>query len=99
MKRFFLAVLPLLALTLSARAQRPTDLWYFGQQAGLSFADGTPKPLNDSKMSTFEGSAVATTSKGELLFYTNGQTVWNRAHRPMPNGTKLMGSAAARSRL
>jgi len=91
MKRFFLALFPLL-LALTARAQRPTDLWYFGQQAGLSFADGnTPKPLNDGRMTTYEGCAVATTARGELLFYTNGETVWNRQHQPMPNGRKLMG--------
>ena len=85
-----------LLLAFTARAQRPTDLWYFGQQAGLSFAEGNaPKPLNDGKMSTFEGSAVATTARGELLFYTNGETVWNREHRPMPNGTKLMGSGSS----
>ena len=82
-------------LTLTARAQRPTDIWYFGQQAGLSFADGTPKPLNDGKMSTYEGCAVATTAKGELLFYTNGETVWNRQHQPMPNGVHLMGSGSS----
>lgn len=28
---------------------------------------------------------------GELLFYTDGQTVWNRYHEVMPNGTGLMG--------
>ena len=95
MKRLLIALLPLL-LTLAARAQRPTDIWYFGQQAGLTFADGNvPKPLNDGKMSTFEGCAVATTAKGELLFYTNGETVWNRQHRPMPNGTRLMGSGSS----
>jgi WD40 repeat protein len=94
MKRFFLALLPLV-LACNAHAQRSTDFWYFGQQAGLSFADGTPKPLNDGKMSTYEGSAVATTSRGELLFYTNGETVWNREHKPMPNGTKLMGSGSS----
>ncbi len=90
-----LFVLPLLLLAGAARAQRPTDLWYFGQQAGLSFADGAPKPLSDGKMSTYEGCAVATTSKGELLFYTNGTTVWNRQHKAMPNGQKLMGSGSS----
>ena len=94
-KRLLFALLPLL-FGLTAHAQRSTDLWYFGQQAGLTFADGnTPKPLNDGKMSTYEGSAVATTSKGELLFYTNGETVWNRKHQPMPNGRKLMGSGSS----
>ena len=95
MNRFLFACF-LLLFTLAARAQRSTDIWYFGQQAGLSFAEGnTPKPINDSKMSTYEGSAVATTSKGELLFYTNGETVWNRQHQPMPNGHKLMGSGSS----
>ncbi len=28
---------------------------------------------------------------GELLFYTDGVTVWNRFHEVMPNGTGLMG--------
>ena len=46
-------------------------------------------------MSTYEGCAVATTSRGQLLFYTNGETVWNRQHRPMPNGQKLMGSPSS----
>ncbi|WP_210520596.1 hypothetical protein [Hymenobacter terricola] len=95
MKRLLLALLPLL-LSVATRAQRPTDIWYFGQQAGLTFADGNvPKPLSDGKMSTYEGCAVATTSKGELLFYTNGETVWNRKHQPMPNGHKLMGSGSS----
>jgi len=95
MKRFFLALLPVL-LAGGAHAQRPTDLWYFGQQAGLTFADGNaPRPLNDGKMSTYEGCAVATTAKGELLFYTNGETVWNRKHQPMPNGRQLMGSGSS----
>lgn len=99
MKKLLLPFLApaLLLLAAPARAQRPTDLWYFGQQAGLSFGpDGTaPTPLNNGKMSTFEGCAVATTAKGELLFYTNGETIWNRLHRPMPNGTKLMGSGSS----
>ena len=95
MKRLLFAVFCGL-LAFGARAQSPTDLWYFGQQAGLSFAGGNgPQPLNDGKMSTYEGCAVATTAKGELLFYTNGETVWNRLHRPMPNGVHLMGSGSS----
>ena len=91
-----LSLLFLLLLTgLCARAQRPTDVWYFGQQAGLSFASGTPTPLLDGAMTTYEGCATATTRRGELLFYTDGQTVWNRLHQPMPNGRRLMGSGSS----
>ncbi|MFC7667853.1 hypothetical protein ACFQT0_10980 [Hymenobacter humi] len=33
--------------------------------------------------------------RASLLFYTNGETVWNRKHQPMPNGRKLMGSGSS----
>jgi len=46
-------------------------------------------------MTTYEGCAVATTRRGELLFYTDGQTVWNRLHQPMPSGRHLMGSGSS----
>ena len=89
-----LALALLFASTL-AHAQRPTDLWYFGQRAGLSFATGAPAPLTNGVMTTYEGCAVATTRRGELLFYTDGQTVWNRQHLPMQGGRHLMGSGSS----
>jgi hypothetical protein len=46
-------------------------------------------------MTTYEGCATATTKRGELLFYTDGQTVWNRQHQPMPGGRRLMGSGSS----
>ena len=85
----------LLALPYLATAQRLTDKWYFGRQAGLDFASGTPTPLLDGAMTTYEGCAAATTKRGELLFYTDGQTVWNRLHQPMPGGRRLMGSGSS----
>jgi PKD repeat protein len=43
-------------------------------------------------MVTNRGSAVVSNpTTGELLFYTDGVTVWNRLHEVMPNGTGLMG--------
>lgn len=72
-------------------AQKQTNIWYFGQKAGITFNNGNPVPLNNSQMNTDEGCAVMADSAGKLLFYTNGLYVWNRNHRPMPNGYKLMG--------
>lgn len=95
MRRLFPALFALLFFTQPLAAQRPTDLWYFGRQAGLSFANGAPTPLLDGAMTTYEGCATATTKRGELLFYTDGQTVWNRQHQPMPGGRRLMGSGSS----
>ncbi|QJX45847.1 hypothetical protein HMJ29_02395 [Hymenobacter taeanensis] len=93
MRRLSLLLLLLLP-ALASFAQREQSIWLFGQQAGLSFpADGgAPTPLLTSKMTTYEGSAVATNQQGQLLFYTNGEFVFNRQHQVMPNGKKLMGS-------
>jgi len=96
--RLFFVLLAGLAFALMARpalAQRTTDKWYFGRQAGLDFSSGTPTPLLDGAMTTYEGCATATTKRGELLFYTDGQTVWNRQHQPMPGGRRLMGSGSS----
>ena len=92
MKRLpFLLLLCSLVTSSRAWAQAEQSIWYFGNMAGLSFAQGPPTPLLDSKMVSFENCAVATNKQGQLLFYTNGGTVFNRKHLPMPNGRKLMG--------
>ncbi|MGI4739960.1 MAG: YncE family protein [Janthinobacterium lividum] len=95
MRRLLFALSLLAFFAHTAAAQRPTDLWYFGRQAGLNFATGMPTPLLDGAMTTYEGCAAATTKRGELLFYTDGQTVWNRQHQPMPGGRRLMGSGSS----
>ncbi len=67
--------------------------WYFGQYAGISFPSltGQPVALLNGAMFASEGAAVTSDDKGNLLFYTNGLTIWNKNHKEMPNGTKLNG--------
>lgn len=76
----------------TAGAQNLAKNWYFGANAGITFVDGSPEVLTDGQINTFEGSAtISRASTGEMLFYTDGVTVWNRLHNPMPNGTGLHG--------
>lgn len=65
--------------------------WYFGTQAGLKFVGGPqPIPLTNSVMpGQHEGVATISDSAGNLLFYTQGITVYNRNHQVMQNGTDL----------
>ena len=44
------------------------------------------------KLSTIEGVATISDANGNLLFYTDGVTVWNKIHGVMPNGTGLNGN-------
>ena len=42
-------------------------------------------------MNAYEGCATASDTAGNLLFYTDGATVWNANHVPMLNGNGLNG--------
>ncbi len=80
---------------LNLSAQGEGNIWYFGKGFGLDFNDGEPKLLKDGALNTFEGVASMSDYKGNLLFYTDGQTVWNAKHKIMPNGEGLMGDSSA----
>lgn len=69
--------------------------WYFGNTAGLSFASGAPVALTNGALVTTEGCASISDGSGNLLFYTDGVTVWNANHVPMTNGTGLTGHASS----
>lgn len=75
------------------------NIWYFGRKAGLNFApaSGQPVPtiLANSAMTADEASATICDDAGNLLFYTNGQTIYDRNHQVMANGDNLDGSISA----
>ncbi|MEW6467848.1 MAG: PKD domain-containing protein [Bacteroidota bacterium] len=69
--------------------------WYFGNNAGCAFTSSPPVPATGGQVNTIEGSATISDANGNLLFYTDGQRVWNRNHIQMPNGFGLMGNASS----
>lgn len=74
------------------RSQTETTNWYFGDLAGITFRNGFPESLSDGMVSTNEGSAtISDPTTGDLLFYTDGVTVYNRLHEVMVGGTGLFG--------
>ena len=76
-------------------AQNESNNWYFGKEAGLNFGGPNPTPLLGGQVNAHGGSSAISDSNGNLLFYTNGMTVWNKNHTPMPNGSGLLGHATA----
>ena len=90
--RCCLALLYAIGLLHVAQAQQLRKYWYFGEKAGLRFDPDGPKVLLDGALRTQEGTAVASTYDGRLLFSTTGVTVFNREHNPMPNGLSLNGN-------
>ncbi|SMC93152.1 PKD domain-containing protein, partial [Moheibacter sediminis] len=78
-------------LSFGLQAQLQTAHWYFGQNAGLDFSSGSPVAVTDGQINTVEGSTTYSDNDGNLIFYTDGQTVYNRNHSIMVGGTGLMG--------
>lgn len=72
-------------------AQQQTSHWYFGNWAGLSFTNSPAAPvaMTNGTLLSSEGSASISDANGNLLFYTDGITVYNKNHVVMSNGTGL----------
>lgn len=90
--RRLLCILSWLCLvTLYCHAQGENNIWAFGIKAGLDFNSGTPQ-FFVSKSSTSEGCATVCGPDRQLLFYSDGNHVWDRNHNLTPNGTGLLGN-------
>lgn len=84
-----------LFLTVGIYGQLQNANWYFGDHAGLTFNTTPPTVLTDGQTG-YQGSKTVTVSdtNGELLFYTDGVSVWNKNHDYMENGNNtLLGSS------
>lgn len=78
-------------LPIAAYSQGESNVWYFGYNCGLDFNTTPPTALLDGELSTDEGCASICDASGKLLFYSNGETIWNREHQIMQNGNGLCG--------
>ncbi len=73
-------------------------IWVFGSKAGMAFGEKGPEAIKTSvaasaRISAEGATAICHPSTGALLFYTNGDSVWNAQHTAMPNGHSLMGNS------
>jgi hypothetical protein len=88
MKNLGITIYLLIALSNHAKAQYG-NVWAFGWHYGLDFNSGTPVFFDTTAINTAEGSASFCDSLGNLLYYTDGFTMWNKNHQQMPNGDSL----------
>lgn len=66
--------------------------WVFGIRCGLDFNDNNVTSKTYSNFNKFYGSASISSETGELLFYTDGKTVWNKNNEKI-NITDLNGTS------
>jgi len=93
MKKYILSLLILVFLvplvTYSQNDKNNANIWYFGNKTGIDFNQGTPIGLSDGQLDTQEGVSTICNKQGSLLFYSDGNTVWDKTHNPLPNGTGI----------
>lgn len=76
----------------SMYGQGEANNWFFGNGAGMHFdANGNVTSLPNGQVFTTEGCSSISNANGDLLFYTDGRTVWDRNHIKMPNGDYFAG--------
>lgn len=95
MRQLTIGVFFFLLGSASVFGQKEAAVWYFGEQAGLSFVDGRPEALLEGQISSLEGCASIATPDGALLFYTNGEKIWNSNHEVMNNGDDIGGNLSS----
>ncbi len=86
MNRGNLFFLTLLLLSVHTRAQNRNNIWAFGDGVGLNF-NTTPVSVFKSKSTGVSPPCYISSicaGNGALLFYTDGQTVWNRDNLVLP---------------
>ncbi|MFZ4741577.1 MAG: hypothetical protein ACOYLE_10490, partial [Bacteroidales bacterium] len=89
----FISIL-LFIFQFDARAQLESNIWYFGENAGITFNTNPPTALTNGALNTGEGCATICNNSGNLQFYTDGVTVFNKNHLVMDNGTGLHGNSS-----
>lgn len=91
-KQIWIFIIGFFLITGNVYAQKETMIWYYGEGYGFDFKYSPPRLLTDGAIRIAAGPASICDAEGNLLFYSNGETVWNKEHKPMPNGTGLKGS-------
>lgn len=76
-------------------AQNETKNWCFGGGQHLLFDIGSVQVLSNCAISTPEAASSISDTIGNLLFYTNGESVWNKMNQVMQNGNGLNGNWSA----
>ncbi|MBT1711250.1 gliding motility-associated C-terminal domain-containing protein [Fulvivirgaceae bacterium PWU5] len=59
------------------------NIWYFGNNAGIDFnpvfdnPPGAPEAISNPVMDALEGTSTISDRNGQVIFFTDGNTVWN----------------------
>src|SRR5687768_9885609 len=91
MLRYLLLFFTCILFTFQANAQNENNVWTFGYNNGLDFSTSPPTFFQNNS-EALEGAASVADGAGNLLFYSNGNNVWDATGAVMPNGSGILGN-------
>ncbi|MDZ7646218.1 MAG: hypothetical protein U5K54_02990 [Cytophagales bacterium] len=62
------------------------NIWHFGNSAGIDFNEQPPVPLDNSAMDAPEGCAIVCDRNGDVIFYTDGDKVYDKTDTEIDSG-------------
>lgn len=65
------------------------NIWYFGDYAGIDFnplPDGPAVAIANNVMEAPEGTATISDQNGQVIFFTDGETMWDRDENVLATG-------------
>jgi gliding motility-associated-like protein len=86
----FIFLLVFSVVSTVGKCQKEATFWYFGNMKA-DFRATPPSLSFNPSMFQLEGTTTISSGTGELLFYSDGLSLWNREDRITPNGTGLLG--------
>jgi hypothetical protein len=82
-------------VSLGSIGQNEAAKWYIGYGVGLDFLSSPPGQLSGGAMNVASANGTISDPSGSLLFYTDGDKIWNAQHQVMANGTGINGKTSA----
>jgi hypothetical protein len=71
---------------LPSYGQKYGNIWQFEKGAGIDFNSCNPTYISTGRNAGYEGVSCISDTTGQILFYTNSDTVWNKLNSAMSNG-------------
>ncbi len=62
------------------------NVWYFGQNAGIDFNPPATNALTDGAMDAMEGCTAVSDRNGQIIFYTDGDILFDQTHTQIDTG-------------
>nr|WP_294926804.1 3-coathanger stack domain-containing protein [uncultured Flavobacterium sp.] len=87
MRKIYLIITLLFSVMMPIIAQNPNNHWQLGA-TDINFTTNPPTVAVSGNANQY-GKASISDDSGNLLFYTDGKTVWNKNHNVMTNGANI----------